>query len=435
VRINWQLQIDWGQRLSLGALVGMLKDYYKAPPDTQARAAVELDELLRKLFRPPIDRIEVRYMSPGRGGSGVVLVLPYLNGLEAEPVVIKFGRRDDMERERRHYEQFVLPFAGRFCTQLRDQMASTLSFAGLKFSFVGLSRDTPRDFNSFYNDPAIPIVDLCRTVQTLFEENCRLWYQGKQRWVSGSEAALAQAYEAQLNLDRPSKHEKLRTCITELLDGRWVGGVRLSPLRGVAFAVEMDIGGNARRLVLPHPLLLLEGRLPFPPPTYTCITHGDLNGRNVFVDEAGRSWLIDFFKSGWGPVSRDLAELESVVKFELLETEDLRVLLAFERAILRPTRFDQAFSFDAQTGPFKFELQRALAVIATLRRLAQHLGDVWSTAEYDVGLFYYALKALTQRGITPQEQARYPLRARHALISAGLLCEKLAQSQGHLPEG
>jgi DNA-binding response OmpR family regulator len=435
VRINWQLQIQWDEGLSLASLVGMLKDYYDAPPDAQARAAIELEELLRKLFAPPVDRIDVRYMSPGQGGSGVVLVVPYHGGLQAEAVVVKFSRRDNMERERRHYEQFVLPFASRWVTQLRDQMAATLSFAGLKFSFVGLSSDTPRDFNSFYRDPAVSTADVCRAVQTLFEDNCRLWYQGKRRWEGETADGLARAYEEQLNLDRPSKQEKLRTCIAALLDGRPVGGVRLRPVSANAFAVEIESEGASRRFTLPHPLTFSQERLAFPAPTYTCITHGDLNGRNIFVDHTGRSWLIDFFKSGWGPVSRDLAELESVVKFELLELEDLRVLLTFEQAILRPTRFDQPFSFDGATGRQPAELQRAMMVIATLRRLAQRLGDAWFTAEYDVGLLYYALKTLTQRGITTQEGARYAVRARHALLSAALICAKLSRTQGISPGG
>jgi hypothetical protein len=309
-------------------------------------------------------------------------------------------------------------------------MAATLSFGGLKVSFVGLSGDMPRDFNTFYCDPAVSTADVCRTVQRLFEENCRLWYQGKRRWVGEAENALARAYEAQLNLDRPSKQEGLRACITALLDGRLVEGVRLSPISSVAFAVEMESEGIPRRLILPHPLVCTQGRFTLPAPTYACITHGDLNGRNIFVDDAGGSWLIDFFKSGWGPVSRDLAELESVIKFELLETDDLRALLAFEQAVLRPTRFDQPLSFEGARGGQEAELRRALAVIATLRRLAQRLGDAWSTAEYDVGLLYYALKALTQRGITPQEQARYPVRARHALLSAALICNKLGRGRG-----
>ncbi len=430
VQINWRLQIHWGKDLSLSSLVKMLKDYHDAPDDAQARTAIELEELLRKLFLMPVDDIEVRYMSPGRGGSGVVLVVPYRDGLQTEAVVVKFGRRDSMKREQRHYNQFVLPFAGRCSTQLRGEMAETLSFAGLKFSFVGLSKDTPRDFNSFYRDPAVTTVSVCRAVQALFEDNCRLWYQGKRRWVGKTADALARAYEAQLNLDRPSKQEKLRTCIAGLLDGRWVGGVRLLPINLTTFAVEAGDEENHRRFTLPNPLAFIQERSHFPASTYTCITHGDLNGRNIFVDDAGRSWLIDFFKSGWGPVLCDLAELESVVKFELLETGNLHTLLTFEQKVLRPTRFDQPLSLDgAVHATASSELCRALAVIATLRYLAQRLGDGWSTSEYDVGLLYYALKAMTQRGVTGQKQARYTVRARHALLSAALICAKLAWSQ------
>jgi DNA-binding response OmpR family regulator len=428
VHINWRLQIHWDEDVSLESLVNMLEDYRDAPEDAQARAALELEELLRKLFMLPVDHIEVRYMSPGRGGSGVVLVVPYRDGLQAQAVVVKFGRRDSMRREQSHYEQFVLPFAGRCSTQLRGAMAETLSFAGLKFSFVGLSKDTPRNFNTFYRDPSVSTGRVCQAVQTLFEDNCRLWYQGKRRWDSGTGDALARAFEAQLNLDRPSKQQELRTCITDLLNGRWVEDTRLLPHSSTRFALEVGEGSSSpRRLTLLDPLTFVQQRQHLPAPTYRSITHGDLNGGNIFVDEGGRPWLIDFFKSGWGPVLRDLAELESVVKFELIETRNLRALLDFEQAILRPTRFDQPlYSTRELEGQGSAELRRALAVISTLRRLAQRLGDAWSTAEYDVGLLYYALKVLTQRGNTAQGQARYPVRARHALFSAAMLCTKLA---------
>jgi hypothetical protein len=77
-------------------------------------------------------------------------------------------------------------------------------------------------------------------------------------------------------------------------------------------AVEVAAGWRAAAVQAtygPLNLVLLEGEL-FPAPTYRSITHGDLNGGNIFVDKGGRPWLIDFFKSGWGPVLRDLAELE-----------------------------------------------------------------------------------------------------------------------------
>jgi hypothetical protein len=295
---------------------------------------------------------------------------------------------------------------------------------------VGLSKDTPRDFNTFYRDPSVSTGRVCQVVQTLFQDTCRLWYQGKRRWDSGSGEALARSYETQLNLDLPSRQEELRTCITDLLNGSWVQGTRLLPRSDRRFTLEVGEGDNPRRLTLLDPLAFVQQRQHLPTPTYRSITHGDLNGGNIFVDEGGRPWLIDFFKSGWGPVLRDLAELESVVKFELIETRNLRALLDFEQAILRPTRFDQPlFSTRDLQGKGAAELRRALAVISTLRRLAQRLGDAWSTAEYDVGLLYYALKILTQRGNTPQEQERYPVRARHALFSAAMLCIKLAWGQ------
>jgi aminoglycoside phosphotransferase (APT) family kinase protein len=50
--------------------------------------------------------------------------------------------------------------------------------------------------------------------------------------------------------------------------------------------------------------------------------HGDLNLANLLQDEAGNTWLIDYYWTGLGPVIQDMAKLENDVRFVAFEAED-----------------------------------------------------------------------------------------------------------------
>ena len=153
------------------------------------------------------------------------------------------------------------------------------------------------------------------------------------------------------------------------------------------------------------------------------ITHGDLNGTNILVDREGKAWLIDFFNTGWGPALRDLAEMESVVKFELLQTEDLLARYALERASLRPRALRHLIQVES---PFRLaELDRAVATIQQLRALACDVADSEDPREYYVGLLFYALKEMA--GFTPRagEEEHVSVSQYHALLSAAMVCEVL----------
>jgi len=68
------------------------------------------------------------------------------------------------------------------------------------------------------------------------------------------------------------------------------------------------------------------------------ITHGDLNGKNILVDENGHPWLIDFFRTGPEHVLRDFVELEADIKFNYLESGDMEALYEFESSLASPKK-------------------------------------------------------------------------------------------------
>jgi hypothetical protein len=158
-------------------------------------------------------------------------------------------------------------------------------------------------------------------------------------------------------------------------------------------------------------------------PSQVAITHGDLHGSNIIVSELERTWLIDFYKTGWGPALRDFAELESDIKFDMLSTESLRERFDLERALLATQRLDEPVKL---TKPSP-QQSRAIETVKHLRELACRLTDTESTREYFMSLLFFALKRIV--GFTSpnvDEQVGTPQQY-HALLSAAMICERLQQ--------
>ena len=96
--INMSLDIEFDEPLSLPGLVKMMKVYKNLDEEQQERVTVELEELIRKLFRREL-KVKGYYLSPGRGGSGVVLMRPIVEGTKGQYFVIKFGPRENIAIE------------------------------------------------------------------------------------------------------------------------------------------------------------------------------------------------------------------------------------------------------------------------------------------------------------------------------------------------
>ncbi len=169
-----------------------------------------------------------------------------------------------------------------------------------------------------------------------------------------------------------------------------------------------------------NPLLGLDGP-PLVQRTYTCITHGDLNQHNLFIDTDGHTWLIDFQATGQGHILRDVAQLDSEIRFLLLASGDatLEERLCMEDALCRPERFSQVAAYPLPTkNPL---LAKAYAVVVHLRTLAHTLvarnpdDDI---SEYYIALFYNAMNTLRFYKLSSVQRE-------HALLCASLLADQI----------
>ncbi len=435
-KINTSLVIEAEPGASLRDLVLQIKAYRNLPDSRIDTMAEELEDVLRKLFFDS-EHLTLKHLTPGAGGSGVVQVQPTTAGVEGEYVIVKFGQRDNMLKEIGNFMRYVQPYAGRHTTALVGDKEETLSFGAARFSLVGHSGGEPRSFNAFYRQASVEEVQ--RVLGFVFGSACTRWYAGKRDWADPEldhrperfgagrlrdrKDVLAVTFEEQKGLDPKVKRNELKEALAKGFEGKVLFNSQFRQVDESQFEVTFS-NPPEKILSLPDPIHFIETkRSEFPLPAYWAITHGDLHSGNILVDEEEHAWLIDFYKTGWGPALRDFAQLEAAIRLELLETNNLRALSYFEEACLKPRRFNQKIDLDNNVFGLE-ELNKAIQAITYLRELVMKVAETPDMKEYYIGLLYHTLKLSTWEG-SPTQEREFEVRQRHALISAGLICDRL----------
>ena len=361
-----------------------------------SRLVLELEDLFRRLFFQH-ERIVVRRVSSGHGKAGVVKVAPFSHDGHDETVIVKYGDYAEINREAGNYENFVKGKIGMRATNILN-LRETPRLGGIVYSLIGTHVDQIVDFAAFYLTR--PFAEVNRILNDLFKETCANWYADRG---NVQHCNLAAAYEQSLDFGLDQ--------LVAAYEANFPFYLNQSTL------TFRDLPDEVRP---PNPAYAVKG--PLSRSTYLCFTHGDLNANNILIDADDHTWLIDFYRTGKGHILRDCVQLETVVKYILLpvamRTEDeLSARYNLERALLNLTRFKQvdALRYDAPSEAY----QKAFEVCCKLRQIARdlvHPHDDFS--EYEIGLLYCSMN--TQRFYKQPKVNRL-----HALLAAGLLCEKL----------
>lgn len=131
----------------------------------------------------------------------------------------------------------------------------------------------------------------------------------------------------------------------------------------------------------------------------TSVIHGDLNLRNIIVDEDNRPWVIDWAKTREkGHTAFDFAKLETELKLHIvvphLDGSEIKSVLeqlrAFEEALPVPS--------NADVPPASIN-DRFFSTVAYIRYLAKQRG--LSDLEYLISLAFYSLSTLKFRTLDP----------------------------------
>jgi DNA-binding response OmpR family regulator len=393
--LNLKLQLHDDVRENTRVLAGT---------DLQQRVTLELDDLLRRLFCNA-ESILVKPMPAGRSGAGVLAVRPFYHSIGGgNRVVVKFGGARKISQEYTNFKDYVEPLiGGKRCTSVQGWRRTPL-LGGLIYSFLGAS-DQLEDFGSFYrrSDPA----RIKQVLDQLFLHTCSSWYAN----AKGIQPIdLAKDYQQLLHLTL----EKVENALQKL---RIVQGPTPDHLYFEAFQHWKPFR---------NPLGAMVGNT-LCYPTYISTTHGDFNQHNLLMDQDGHIWMIDFQSTGPGHILRDIAGLDSVVRFQLLTSNEatLEERLAMERALCSISYFSQVDQLEGFFYTANPALAKAYISTVHLRSLARYMvrhnpNDDFH--EYYAALLYNAFKTIRFRTLEQDQRE-------HALLSACLLAERLEQAE------
>ena len=404
VKVNPQLDIKLDPTLSWSQLQENIECLQ--PLETE-EARLEITDLLQRIFHEA-ERVEIKSMNNGHSSGSVVLITPMMRNIIQTDVVVKFNEREKAERESRNYDRYVGNFVGGARRTQRLDFRATAKLGGIAYSFVGAEA---REFQRLSRLYASEDVETIRVViDNLFRETCHTWYTNTLT-SNQYPQSLSVAYQTWLRLDGA----KIMTALKKIIEQTKMSHLAFSDPRRPG---QSDILFSERgvRLVNPLPLsrlaLVYNGLYAF--------SHGDLHEGNILVDSHHETWLIDFYHTGPGHPVRDFAMLESAIKFSLQQsTCSLSILYDWERSLHRVTTLtaeptsDPPLQLDA-------ELMKATKLILHLRSLIDQILPAMTLRDYQISLYFHALKGMTLPSKLSERQRV------HALISASLLAEILS---------
>jgi len=395
VKVNFDLVLTATGGITFDSLVEWMTFNGERIKEKEKKAELrkELIDLFQKLFYEA-NQLVIAPLSSGISGTGIVRVDPFYAGKQGKSVVVKFGGYKEIREEAEKFDTHVRRFVRAGRNANKEAFTRTLHLGGIVYSLIGTTLDGIRDFNAYYAEESEESIS--NVLENLFGQTCRLWYENRSGRVLRDMGAL---YMEHLRLSQ----ETLERALVDKAPHYLGKHVIKFPNLDKAF---------------PNPVYWIKGRKLYCP-IYVSVTHGDLNGKNILIDPIGQTWLIDFYRTGEGHILWDFIELETVIKFELLETEDIVALYEFEKALLAPMRLGEAMQFPSSLSTN--ELMKAFTVIKKLRELAHDVirpsDDV---RDYYIGLLYMTLNML-------RFYRRPKARRQHALLSAAMLCEKLEE--------
>jgi Ser/Thr protein kinase RdoA (MazF antagonist) len=140
----------------------------------------------------------------------------------------------------------------------------------------------------------------------------------------------------------------------------------------------------------------------------------------MLVDDRGDIWVIDFERSGPGPILQDFVELEADLLNRLVASEGRDFAKTFALGVWSafPTTLDQLPLLPDVASP---QMNKAMQVIVSLRRLAHQCTGESDARPYLWGLM---LNALFRATLLPGDEAHQREQLR-ALMLASILCHRL----------
>ena len=400
IRINFQLEYVSN---SLNVLEEVAEDvnWSMAERPSTKLLAPQVRDLFGRLF---VDArsLYVSKLKPGLTGAAVVHVKPTWKEGVGRAYVAKVGRKDKVETERRNYKANV----ERFLTGNSVAQADvwyTRHLGTLLYNFAESQGVALKEFDEFYlrSEPN-KIID---SLKALFNQTYHYWFDNPERTLTDVPSLYYEAFQ----LDRKKLIGRIQIVLPELNPDAEM--IQLTPGEKPVLNPIAWLDRHQTECVFQ---------------VHKCITHGDLTGRNIMVDEEGKCWLIDFYRTYKSHNLRDFVILETDIKYRLMSLLSLTDFLHLEEALLEAGRKGQ---LPILPPSFSRDARKAAQVIHALRQMALKYASGFNTKteearkEYLLSQLMGTLNVVRLRHISENRKLQ-------AMHSAVMMCEELDMLAG-----
>jgi anti-anti-sigma factor len=356
-------------------------------------------ETIARWLHPGCRELELIPLTGGFSGTLVFRVNARDGrGSSMMPLVMKLGPWPLIDAEIRGYTDHVKRYIQNNATRIIET-ERVGDFGGILYNFVGIRGMESKIFSleDFYFSHTADEIIL--VFDSLFHVVLRGWYGEPRK----KEMFLYREY------DRFWKYDEIRSYA----------------------ALHFGATPDQEEIELPfglgkstNPLWFVEqvmpGRMTRPFTVYESSVHGDLNMKNVLMDETNNLWLIDFAETRYSHILRDIVKLEAVIKGEMVPLTSRETL---EELVRRDIPFLTAKSLSDIPDPAEISknpaMEKAFRVAGKLRSEASRItltdDDI---TQYYIGLLPFTLNLLSYSSVNEYQKE-------YGWIAASLICRQL----------
>ncbi len=356
-------------------------------------------ERITQKLHPDCSEVRLTPIAGGYSGSLVFKVNAWdRSGRKEMPFVLKIDKWSAINDEIRGYTEHVKRYIQNNATQI-IQHCKLGDFGGILYNFVGI-KGTDSEIGCLEDyyfshtvEEILPLFD------QLFRVALRTWYgQPKLKEIS--------LYEEYSSFDR---YDNIKEYVQSHFD-----------VSADEETIELPFGLGTSTNPLYFIENIIQKRKSETVSVYEASVHGDLNMKNVLMDEDNNMWLIDFSETGHSHIVRDIAKLEAVLKFETFDmnsNEKLCEAIELEKIFLAVNNLSEIPQIPSTLRDPK--VLKAFLCVQKLREYA----NVITLLDEDISQYFFSLFAYSMRVLVYGSVNDYA--KKYAWISSSMLCQKL----------
>jgi CheY-like chemotaxis protein len=382
---------------SLDKIIGELFDVNsKIPTDLVTDVLAQLFPDSKSIRLMPMENALVTPTSFTHKHSVVYRVW---DGEHLQPYVVKLAPAQQIDIEAGCYKQYIDgQLKGAFHSVIDGKPVLFYELGGLRYKFLGEGSSGQLTFTSLYHQLNLP-GEVVKPLRFFFSTVWKDLYQRKSLLNKN----VFESYNEYLKLS-----DKIKAYPDK--------------------AKLMNLSGFPVKCYNPIDWVMRHSKDSFMAfSIYQAVTHGDLHGDNLLVDEEGHAWAMDFERSGSAHILRDFIELETDILSRLIPIKDEQQLVPFAKLLLSlmsPKNFDAKIPGGVVytiEESYEKELQKAQEVIVELRKMAHELTEFRDYREYYLGMLFNA----TFVACVSAHNTSDDFTKSRALLLGTLLCQRL----------